>query len=146
MRYKRLLNQKKWLSDRLKGSANPSFRPSHSVLLLCSLHPFSNLDFSGLLQLIFLKLIVLSPNTLNLTTDTKFLEKHLTMYILEHIKLSVNFRLLEWCLPQPTYLNILVCHSATSWNTPNYHTSSERGYSELSYDLNCFNIFGVITL
>ena len=57
MRYDSLLNSKKWPSDRPKGSATPCFLPTLSVLLLCFLpnHPFSNLDFSGLGQPIFLK-------------------------------------------------------------------------------------------
>ena len=58
MRYDSLLNSKKWPSDSPKGSATPCFLPTLSVVLfwLLSDHPFSNLDFSGLGQSIFLKL------------------------------------------------------------------------------------------
>ena len=57
MRYDSLLNSKKWPSGSPKGSATPCFLPPLSVLLLCFLpnHPFSNLNFSGLGQPIFLK-------------------------------------------------------------------------------------------
>ena len=73
-RYDSLLSSEKWPSYRQKGSANPSFWLSHSVLLPCLLpnHPFSNLDFTGLFQNIFLKLVLLSHDTLNLTTHCLF--------------------------------------------------------------------------
>ena len=57
MRCDSLLNSKKMPSDSPKGSATPCFLPTLSVLLLYYLqnHLFSNLDFSGLGQPIFLK-------------------------------------------------------------------------------------------
>ena len=57
MRYDSLFNSKKWPSDRPKSLVTPCFLLTLSVLLLCFLpnHPFSNLDFSGLGQPIFLK-------------------------------------------------------------------------------------------
>ena len=58
MKYDSLLNSKQWPSNSPKGSGTPWFLPTHSVLLLYSLpnHPFWNLDFSGLDQLILFKL------------------------------------------------------------------------------------------
>ena len=79
MRYDSLLDPEKWPSDGQKCSANPSFWPSHSVLLSCLLpnHPFSNFVFSGQAQPIFLKFTLVFPNTLNLMTPTHFVQKQL---------------------------------------------------------------------
>ena len=51
------------------------------------------------------------------------------------------FWLSECGLPQPTCLNILICHSVTSCSTSSYHTSYKRGCTGLSYDPKCLIIY-----
>ena len=52
------------------------------------------------------------------------------------VLLSPLLFLLELCLPQPKYLNILVCHSVTSWRIASYHNSICRGIIEVSLGTN----------
>ena len=66
-----------------------------------------------------------------------FLNLFLIMAIFKHI-----FEVLQG-LPNSTH--ILVCHSVISWWNPDFHTPIERGHPELSYDLNSFNVSGVLT-
>ena len=136
MKYDSLLNSKKWPSDSPKGSATPCFLPTLSEVLLCLLpnHPFSNLDFSGLGQPIFLKFVLVSPNGLNLTTDPHFLKIYLIQYLSDHIKLCVILWLsgLAWPLPRDLY--IWGWFSVISVRRAGYHTSFERACSVLSYE------------
>ena len=50
----------------------------------------------------------------------------------------------ELLLGLPNVPHILGCQSVTSRGRASYHTPNERGYPELSYGPNSFNISGVI--
>ena len=147
MRYDSLLNSKKWPSDRPKGSATPGFLPTLSVLLLCFLpnHPFSNLDFSGLGQPIFLKFHFAVSKCSKFNNWPTF-SKSITDLIHFRPHQTLCYFLAFWvCWPQPSDLYILVCRSVTCCWISEYHTPIWRRYLWLSDDPNCLNISGVIT-
>ena len=109
MRYDSLLNSKKWPSDRPKGSATPCFLPTLSVLLLCFLpnHPFSNLDFSGLGQPVFLKFHFAVSKCSKFNNWPTF-SKSITDLIHFRPHQTLCYFLAFWvCWPQPSDLYIL---------------------------------------
>ena len=136
MRYDSLLNSKKWPSDRPKGSATPCFLPTLSVLLLCFLpnHPFSNLDFSGLGQPIFLKFHFAVSKCSKFNNWPTF-SRSINDLIHFRPHQTLCYFLAFWVYwPQPTDLYILEQISIISWRTASCNTSFERGHSGLSYD------------
>ena len=73
-----------------------------------------------------------------LSADQNFLNFFNQIAIFKHI--------FEWCRPHASKLHFFACHTFTSWRRWGYHTSFERGRSELSSDPHWIYIFGEIGL
>ena len=123
----------KW---QVKRFSNPCFLPTLSVVLLCLLpnHPFSNSDFSGQGQPIFLKFHFAYSKCSKFNNWPTF-SKNITDLIQFRPHQTLCYFLAFWVpWPQPRDLYIWGWNSVISVRRAGYHTSFERACSELSYE------------